>query len=150
MTGKFGSAGKFGKKKQSAGKVGVPKFGSDKFSSSSILQNIKAKKSLEESTNAYTGLINMSDLDKVKLLEKISESLKLAGAGGLSSKDIANEFALKLTNQEEVAVMRQLLRQAGEWNGATKKWRYKAVEDVGDEDEEIQEVVPVDEMGNKL
>ncbi|KAG5355219.1 Protein CHROMATIN REMODELING 8 [Yarrowia sp. C11] len=145
-TGKFGSAGKFGKKKQPAGKAGAPRFGSDKLSSSSILQNIKAKKSLEESANAYTGLINMSDLDKVKLLEKISESLKHAGAGGLSSKDIANEFALKLTNQEEVAVMRQLLRQAGEWNGATKKWMYKGVEEV----EDIDEVVPVDEMGNRV
>lgn len=157
-TGKFGSAGKFGKRKAPAGNAGgAPKFGSsDRLSSSSILQNIKAKKSLEESADAYTGytgLINMSDLDKVKLLEKISESLKQAGAGGLSSKDIANEFALKLTNQEEVAVMRQLLRQAGEWNGATKKWLYKAVEVIGDDDEEDgedQEVVQVDEMGNKL
>ncbi|KAG5357952.1 DNA repair protein [Yarrowia sp. B02] len=149
-TGKFGSAGKFGKKKQPPGKAGAPKFGaaSDKLSSSSILQNIKAKKSLEESANAYTGLINMSDLDKVKLLEKISESLKQAGAAGLSSKDIASEFALKLTSQEEVAVMRQLLKQAGEWNGATKKWMYKAVEDVEDDDE--PEVIQVDEVGNKV
>lgn len=132
-TGKFGSAGKFGKKKPT------------KLSSSSILQNIKAKKSLEESANAYTGLINMSDLDKVKLLEKIGESLKGAGSGGLSSKEIANEFALKLTNQEEVAVMRQLLRQAGDWNGVTKKWMYKP--EVVEVKEEVEEV---DELGRKV
>lgn len=128
-TGKFGSAGKkraIGGASRGPGKVGSVAGGANKLSSGSILANIKAKRSLEESTMAYTGgLVNLSDLEKVKLLENIQDSLKKSGSAGVSSREIAAEFALKLTTQEEVAVMRQLLKQAGEWNGASKRWMYR-------------------------
>ncbi|ODQ66507.1 hypothetical protein NADFUDRAFT_57271 [Nadsonia fulvescens var. elongata DSM 6958] len=125
-TGKFGSAGRFGRSSPSSQ---IP----NGMSSKSILQSIKYRRELEEkatSTAADTvnlggGIGILTDVQKTGLISRIRDYLASQPDKMAKSLDIIQNLNMKVTGPQEVATVRQMLKELATWNGDQSKWSLK-------------------------
>lgn len=119
-TGKFGTAGK---KKKSSGK--------SKMSSSSILSNIKQKRDLEEkakqnrAAQPVNSVLTANNDQRTKMIEKMRDYLALQDGCMGKSADVVGASEAKVKNQQEVANIRQMLKQIAVWDADKGMWKLK-------------------------
>ena len=121
-TGKFGQAGKFGKvNKFGPSKIKKNNLEGKELSSQSILSNIKKRKkdSIESTGN--------KENNKTEIIQQLIEILKQEPQGFLPSNDIIERLKHRVNfkNDEEIMLIRTILKQICEWESEKKGWRLK-------------------------
>lgn len=140
-TGKFGTAGRFGKSggdtPQSSSPTSTPSRAStpsnNSLSSSAILQNIRKKKELEQQEKASTeqkmdtqgapNLLSASDKERTVLIEKMRNFLSQSQGKMAKSVDVVNACNIKVNGTQEVANIRQMLKEIATWEPDHSKWK---------------------------
>ncbi|CAI5756070.1 unnamed protein product [Candida verbasci] len=110
-TGKFGSAGKFGTKRR--------KIDNKNNSSSSILQNLKQKNELQDN-NEMPELLN-----RKKTVEALVDFLLEQNDHFSKSNDIIKNSNIKMANEQDMVLVRSMLREIADWDGVKKGWKLK-------------------------
>ncbi|KAA8914434.1 hypothetical protein TRICI_002932 [Trichomonascus ciferrii] len=135
-TGKFGIAGRFGSPSGPSSRSSTPhSTQSEPVSSSSILQNIRKKKELEENekvnakqevaTQGVPSLLSATDKERAALLEKMRDHLAQSPDYMAKSADIIKSCKVRVTGQQEVANIRQMLKEIATWSKDYSKWLLK-------------------------
>lgn len=136
-TGKFGVAGRFGggatRKSASVSRTSLPGAKSPTpLSSTSILSELRQRKGTELSTQFNFGGQNKSKSkksppDKQAVLAHIVEFLSQKPHGFSKSNDILQSLpkSVNLKNDNDVVLVRSLLREVAEWQAAEKGWKLK-------------------------
>lgn len=132
-TGRFGSAGRFNSRPNSRSGTQSPTPGP--LSSSSVLQSIRHRKELESKANAASSkmideqgapnLVTASQRERVILLEKMKNYISEQPGNQASSSAIAKNCKIKITDAQEVATIRQMLKQIADWVPETSQWLLK-------------------------
>ncbi len=121
-TGRFGTAGKFGRKKSQV----------NDMSSSSILENIRKKRELEGNTcNSavsfssanFSRSINMES--QKEIIEKLRNFLSQQDGFKASSQDIVQRIGIPINESQDIASARQMLKQISDWDNKSKLWVLK-------------------------
>lgn len=135
-TGKFGTAGRFGTPNKPSSRSSTPNSSQPELiSSSSILQNIKRKKELEEkekvtakqdvAKQGVPSLLSATDKERAALLEKMRDHLSQSPDYMAKSAEIIKSCKVQVTGQQEVANIRQMLKEIAIWNNDHSKWLLK-------------------------
>lgn len=152
-TGKFGSAGRIGSARRdngsASGRISGASSGSNSMSSASILQGMRKKRELESggSRRIQGQLLSRSSTD---LTLSLSSSSKISTNNTVStavtdeekakfmceylakqpdfaakSQEIISECKLVVSDAQQVANIRQILKEIATWNGQGSKWILK-------------------------
>ena len=110
-TGKFGSAGKFGLKKRKL-----------LNSSSTILQNLRQKNELTESKKKDDVKV---EPDRKQIMENLVEYLGDQKDNFSTSNDIIKNVKLSMSTENEMIMIRSMLREIANWDSSRKGWKLK-------------------------
>lgn len=125
-TGRFGKAGKITKKNVTKGRLG----NANNLSSQLILAGLKERSNnsrlLNLRSSTLDGGVSSGVEDKEKLVGRIVDYLKGLEGHFSKSQDIINGLKLKLKDDQEMILMRALLRQISNWDSERKGWALKA------------------------
>ncbi|CAN6658870.1 DNA repair and recombination protein Rad26p [Trichomonascus vanleenenianus] len=121
-TGKFGTAGRFGAKSRGGTPSPTPDNGK-KISSSSILQSIRDKKALETKAGSASG--GSATSKQQTAIENMRNFLATAENLRAPSPALVSASGVEVKNSQDIATIRQMLRQIAEWQPDEKKWKLK-------------------------
>lgn len=110
-TGKFGSAGKFGLKRRKL-----------LNSSSTILQNLRQKNELTESKKPDDVKV---EPDRKQIMENLVEYLGDQMDNFSTSNDIIKNVKLSMSTENEMIMIRSMLREIANWDSSRKGWKLK-------------------------
>ncbi|RCK57637.1 DNA repair and recombination protein RAD26 [Candida viswanathii] len=111
-------------------KIGVPtwtgKFGSAPKkrklnSSTSILANLKKKNEIKDLQQKAAEV----PLDRKQMIEKLVAYLNTTSEKFSTSNDIVKKVELSMTSEEDMVLIRSMLREIATWDSARKGWKLK-------------------------
>ncbi|RCK65872.1 DNA repair and recombination protein RAD26 [Candida viswanathii] len=111
-------------------KIGVPtwtgKFGSAPKkrklnSSTSILANLKKKNEIKDLQQKTADV----PLDRKQMIEKLVAYLNTTSEKFSSSNDIVKKVELSMTSEEDMVLIRSMLREIATWDSVRKGWKLK-------------------------
>lgn len=130
-TGKFGLAGRFGVQK-SKRPVLTPfriprKQKESELSSSSVLSDLRRNKKTKDSVFGQKSVAEKENLqDKLQLLARVVQFLQSQPENFSSSASILSGLGLQDTNDQDMVLLRSLLKEAATWDRTKKGWKLKS------------------------